>query len=86
MLTYRVFIGMWDDGDPDWTHFDESGLTWEAARDLLAMKLKSWENDTCEDCRADAADDLARLMKLDPGQPFEGGVEGDDYLILVESK
>ena len=80
-MSYRVFIGMWDDGDPDWTHLDQRNLSWDQAKELLAGRLQSWESDTCEDCKKQAAEELARLRLASPGR-FDANVEGDDYLIL----
>lgn len=80
---FRVFIGSWDDGDPDWTGFDVGGLWWEEARALLAVSLERWRNDSCEFCRDQAATELARLQAAAPGR-FEAEVEGDDYLIIEE--
>ena len=82
-MMYRVFIGMWDDGEPDYTHLDQRALSWDEAKQLLADRLRRWETDTCEDCKKHAAEELARLLLAEPGR-FDADVEGDDYLILED--
>ena len=81
-MAYTAFIGCWNDGEPDWVHLREDGLTWEQARDIIKARLDRFANDTCEHCRDDAAEGAARLAAAKPG-PFEWNVEGDEYLILV---
>ena len=83
-MTYTVFVGSWDDGDPDYTHHRISGLTWEAAREKLAERLAIFKDDICESCRADAAEATARLQTADPGS-FHDCIDGDDYMIIPEA-
>lgn len=85
-MSYRIFIGDWgDDGSaPDWVNVDVRGLSWDAARQQLLEWFAAFENDTCEDCRDDAASGRDRLMNAPPGT-FEAQVDGNDYVIIDES-
>lgn len=82
-MTYRVFVGMWDEVEPGWVHVDVAGLSWDAARSLLADHLNQYKDDDCEHCRSVAGEALARLQAAKPGA-FEADVDGDDYLILCD--
>lgn len=82
---YRVFVGLWDDGDPEWTHVDVRGLTWGRAVTKLATSLEAFKDDTCETCRDDAAAELGRLISTAPGR-FEASVDGEDYLIVPDGE
>lgn len=83
MNLYRVFVGGWCDGDPEWTIIDETQLTWDAAKNRMGKLLSAFENDSCEFCRDDAVMGLRRLDDAEPGL-FEAFVEGDDYIIAPE--
>jgi hypothetical protein len=84
-VTYRAFIGFWnDDDEPDWIILDVRGLSWDAARNLIANKLRARENDECDICRSQASQELTRLRSSEPGL-FEADVEGDDYIIMPEA-
>jgi hypothetical protein len=84
MMRFRVFIGGWCEGDPDWTSLDVGGLPWDEAVRLMAEHLASYKDfEDCDQCRADAREGLERLASSAPGA-FEAQVDGDDYLILVE--
>jgi hypothetical protein len=77
--SYRVFIGMWDDdGEPDWVHVDRRFEAWEDA-------LTRWRGDGCYVCARTGAEELDRLASVGAGAPFEGSVEGEDFLILVDA-
>lgn len=79
---WRVFVGHWDDGDePDWVKLDKRGLTWEDARDLIRRRLNLFRDDDCPFCRSAAAEGVTKLDALAAGEPFEGDVDGDDYVI-----
>lgn len=84
MHQYRVFIGMWDEGEPGWTRLDVAGLSWEDARKLLAEHLGKFEDDDCEVCKTDAKEELSRLTSASAGK-FEAAVDGEDYLILDDA-
>lgn len=83
---WRAFVGDWDDGDGqhNWTHLDNQGLTWEAARALIRERLDRFRDDDCEPCRVDAAEGVAKLATLPAGDPFEWNVEGDDYVVAPD--
>lgn len=80
---YTAFVGSWDDGKPDWTCFRVEGLSWENARQKILEALSGFDNDHCEYCREDAQKEKERLTGMEPG-PFNGEVDGDDYLIIEE--
>lgn len=85
-MTYRVFIGMWDDGDPAWTHVDLRGLDWNSAKQEMVRRLQRWRDEIrqdCQHCCEAAQQDLDRLKDAAPGR-FEASADGDDYLILPE--
>lgn len=84
--TWWAFVGDWDDedGKPDWVHLDKGGLTWAAARDLIRERLQRFRDDDCSYCRRDAAEGVAKLDALQPGEQFAWNVEGDDYVIAAE--
>lgn len=84
MTTYSVFIGVWED-DPDIIVLQVGGLTWDAARDALAEKLRQFKNDECPVCRDDGAAALSSLHAAEPG-PFEADVDGFDYMIFQSSE
>jgi hypothetical protein len=80
-MRYRAFVGMWDDGKPEWSHVDVVSDNWAHACELLADKLRGFEDYGCDFCRDQARGELARLMAEAPGK-FEGEVDGTDYLIM----
>ena len=82
-MKYRVFIGSYDEGDPDYVSVDQQGLTWNAAKKLMSHYLRNFKDDTCNTCREQAAEELRRLLNTKPGS-FKAFVDGDDYLIMVE--
>lgn len=81
MSLYRAFVGLWDeDGDHEWTKFDEAGLTWLEARDRLMQQLSTALDDD-EPWRSEAAAVIKLLENAPHDQPFESSFEGEDYLI-----
>lgn len=80
---WRVFVGRWDeDGDPEWTHLDETFTSYEAASARLAARLARFEDDTCEDCREAAAFELRRLLGQPDGGEIAAEVDGEHYLLV----
>lgn len=80
---WRVFIGAWDEhGDHDWINFDSRFTDWRPARNCMEMRLQPFLNDECETCREDGREALDKLSRLEPDQPFEASIDGDDYLLM----
>ena len=80
--TWRVFIGMWEDGEPEWAHLNQTFGNYCDARAVLDHRLARWATDSCEDCVRQAASEHARLLALPEGAEFAGEVEGEDYLLI----
>lgn len=85
-MTWRVFVGQWNDGAPEWAHLDERGLTWEQARDRLIPELEAIRKDmqdVCDACAGRAAAGIERLRSGPPDTELpECEVDGEDYLLL----
>jgi len=79
-MTYLVYIG-----NPAYESLRVTGLSWWAARDLLAARLRVFATDDCVYCKGDAATELMRLFSMEPGA-FAGEVNGDDYMIIPENE
>ena len=84
MERHRVFIGFWDDGEPDWTVIDEIYDSWEAACDRVKGYLIMYANDECDECRQNAIDGIAKLETTFPGTEFECEIDGDDVMIMKD--
>ena len=82
MTAWRVFVGMWDDGDPDLTLVNQTFDDYTEAREALAARYERWRSDSCEDCVRTAAEDEAWLNSLPDQAEFVGNVEGDDHLLI----
>lgn len=76
--SWRTFYGQWG----EWSHVDESGLTWEQARSRLAAELGVLLHSVCSDCRAQAGAALGELQATTPGEAFWAEVDGEDYRLL----
>jgi diadenosine tetraphosphatase ApaH/serine/threonine PP2A family protein phosphatase len=79
---WRLFIGMWDDGDPDWAHLNETTEDYNQARAALIERYIRWRSDSCSDCVAAAAGDEEWLAELPAEAEFVGEVDGEDYLLI----
>jgi hypothetical protein len=82
-MTYRVFIGAWNNGEPEWAHLDVGSLPWNDAKTVMLQHLARFQDDECGHCRDDAAKEFVRLQAAAPGD-FEACVDGEDYVIVQE--
>lgn len=80
MSEWRVFIGWWDDGEPDAAFVDQR-MTWADAHKFMVDRFERWLDDDCPPCVENARNQLPALRALEPGTEWVGEVEGDDYLI-----
>lgn len=85
LTNYRVFIGGWnDDGEPDWSLLDKSGLSWPDAREIMLAHFRLYAGDKCDHCQVDGRREMERLMAAPAGY-FEGEIDGNDCLIIPET-
>lgn len=85
MSTWRIFIGDWNDGTPEWEgSVVQAGLTWEQARDQLAERFNAFKDDHCPPCQTAGTAEAANLAAHQPDTPFFGYVDGDDYVIVPD--
>lgn len=78
---WRVFIGSWDDGEPEWQHLNEL-CGYSEGRLKLADSLQGFLHDECSDCRDRGLTEGVRLAKMPLSSEFAGSVDGEDYLLI----
>lgn len=83
-MTYTVFIGLWDEPEPDFTILRLDGLSWDEAREKISESLSAFKDDECEVCREHAQSALDLLGRAQSGR-FAACVDGNDYLIMPRS-